>query len=323
MRTLLKHRGIAVIVMIAFLAMVCSAGYTVQTGPAAKKEKQEEQKVAASGTGTGETADIYEFYSRDETHVIEEEGKREEKKKKFPWLLIAGGVVAVVVLYLTVFKGKKYELSVDMGEGVTGSPAETQRYKKGTIVDFNYSVLPGYEQLSVKVDGADFDPSGMVIMDSHHSISVTAMKSIPSGTYSGTTDQEYPVELCVSNASGVSAVTYYGITMDSAVNEYGYSINLTLSGNFYEIITGSTFSFSDTSLDLSGTFTTSGIPGITGNWDLHYDSFIYGVFTGSGTYDAVQTAVRAAKNFSRLRAGKVKITGVILRDGKVVKRIIR
>ena len=322
MRTLLKHRGISVIVMIAFLTMVCSAGYPVQTGPAAKTEKQEEKKIA-SETGTKETADIYEFYSRDETHVIEEEGKRVEKKKKFPWLLIAGGVIAVVVLYLTVFKGKKYELSVDMGEGVTGSPAEIQQYKKGTIVDFNYSLLPGYEQLSVKVDGADFDPSGTIIMDSHHSISVAAMKSIPSGTYSGTTDQEYPVELRVSNASGVSAVTYYSITMDSAVNEYGYSINLTLSGNSHEIITGSTFSFSDTSLDLSGVFTTSGIPGVTGNWDLHYDSFIYGVFTGSGTYDAVQTTVRATKNFSRLRAGKVKITGVILKDGKVIKRINR
>lgn len=321
MSTWLRPRGISIIVLIAFLAMVFSAASPVHTEPVAKTKKQEEKKIAASGTE--ETSDIYEFYSRDETHVIEDEGKRSEKKKKFPWLLVAGGVVAVVVLYLTVFKKEKYELRMNLGEGVTGSPAETRRYKKGTIVNFNYSLQAGYEQLSVKLDGADFDSSGMIIMDCHHSISVTAMKSIPPGTYSGATNQGYPVELRVSNASGVSAVTYYRITMDSGVNDYGYSLNLTLSGNSHELITGFTFSFSDTSLDLTGTFTTTGIPGVAGNWDLHYDSFIYGVFTGKGTFDAAQTAARSTGNFLKLRAGEVKITGVILKDGKVIKRISR
>jgi hypothetical protein len=305
--------------------MAWSAAFTAHGEQVAKAEKQEKEKIAASAAGTEETADFYEFYSRDETHVIETEGKRGEKKKKFPWLLIAGGVVAVVVLYVTVVKKEKYELKVEMGEGVTGSSAETQRYKKGTVVNFNYSLQPGYEQLSVKLDGADFDAAGIIKMYSPHAISVKAMKSIPAGTYSGTTDQGYPVELRVSNASDVSALTYYRITMDSDVNNYGYSIHLTLSGSSSELISDYIFSFSDSksALDLTGTFTTSGIPGVTGNWDLHYDSFIYGVFAGKGTYAASLTAAKSTGNFSRLRPGEVKITGVILKNGKVINRVSR
>ncbi len=175
MSEFIKRKGISIVVLIAFLSLVCFPypGYTDQV---VKTEKKERVKEAETGAETA--AEISEYYSRDDANVIEAEGYPGKKKKKFPWLLVVGGVVVVgVVLYFLVVKKPKYDLTVNVGEGITGTPtAGTSQHKKGKSVSYNFSLQSGYSQLSVKLDGAAVAASGAVTMDQNHSLSATCLK---------------------------------------------------------------------------------------------------------------------------------------------------
>lgn len=114
-----------------------------------------------------------------------------KKKKKFPWLLVIGGAVAVgVILYLVLNKKtKKYDLTVTVGEGVQGTPASgTYTYKKGEVVNYNYSAASGYSDLNVLLDGSPAAASGTITMNSNHTLTAAAtelgsikVSSIPAG----------------------------------------------------------------------------------------------------------------------------------------------
>ncbi len=100
---------------------------------------------------------------------ITKEGQK--KKKKFPWLLAVGGaiVVGVVVYFLLLKPKKKYQLSVTRGDGVQGTPQTgTNRYKKGTAIEYNYTPAVGYSGLEVTLDGNRVPDSGTVKMDRDH-----------------------------------------------------------------------------------------------------------------------------------------------------------
>lgn len=100
---------------------------------------------------------------------IEKEGAK--KKKKFPWLLTVGAVVVVgaLVYFLLLKPRKKFTLTVVRGTGVQGDPqGNTYRYKKGTIVAYNYTPAPGYSGLAVTLDGNIAPNFGVVNMDKDH-----------------------------------------------------------------------------------------------------------------------------------------------------------
>jgi len=59
----------------------------------------------------------------------------------------------------------EYKLTVQMTEGVTGSPAAgTYYYKAGTVVPYAYAMAEGYKGFNVKLNGSDVAASGSVTM---------------------------------------------------------------------------------------------------------------------------------------------------------------
>lgn len=106
---------------------------------------------------------------------IVKEGQK--KKKKFPWLLAVGGaiVVGVVVYFLFLKPQKKYQLTVTRGEGVQGTPQTgTSRYKKGTVIEYNYTSAVGYSEPVVTLDGNTAAKSGVVKMDKDHILTASS-----------------------------------------------------------------------------------------------------------------------------------------------------
>ncbi|MCJ7525018.1 MAG: PEGA domain-containing protein, partial [Candidatus Aminicenantes bacterium] len=109
----------------------------------------------------------------------EESAPAIKKGKKFPWLIVALVVVAGgAAVYFLVLKKKKYTLTVTVGEGVTGTPAAgTSTNEKGTVVNYNYSLQSGYNDLSVTLDGAPVAASGTVTMNANHTLEAKATKT--------------------------------------------------------------------------------------------------------------------------------------------------
>jgi hypothetical protein len=322
MNRFFMRKSVSIMVMVAFFSMMCFYSIPMHANQPVKTEKQE--KVKAAGSETEAEAEISEYYSRDDANVIEDEGYPGTNKKKFPWLLVVGGVVVVgAVLYFTVFKTKKYDLTVTLGAGVTGTPAATQKYKKGTVVSYNYTPEAGYEQVSVKVDGVtQTGTGGTITMDAAHSISVTAMKTI-SGNFSGTTNQAYAISLRAAKVSGTSTLTYYQIKIKSDTLSGYYVIVTVTHYNPAAPIMNYAFDDTGTYVDLDGVFTPNGTTTVTGSWALHYYVSGWGTFRGSGTYNASQTLMgKPLGTLSKLGPESVKVSAeVFTEDGKFVRRI--
>ena len=82
-------------------------------------------------------------------------------------------VVGAAALYFLVLKTTKYELTVTLGAGITGTPA-TGKYKKGEVVAYSFSAQTGYADLHVMLDGAEVAAAGNVTMDKAHTITASA-----------------------------------------------------------------------------------------------------------------------------------------------------
>ncbi|MCK4765179.1 MAG: hypothetical protein KAW12_23470 [Candidatus Aminicenantes bacterium] len=99
-------------------------------------------------------------------------------KRTFPVLLVAAGIIAVAALvyFLLIKKPKKQTLSVTLGEGINGSPATgTHSYKKGETVSYSYTLLPGYNNLTVALDGNQVAASGSLTMDNDHVLTASVV----------------------------------------------------------------------------------------------------------------------------------------------------
>jgi hypothetical protein len=95
----------------------------------------------------------------------------EKKKKRFPWLVVAGGVLVlgVVVYFLFLKPKKKYQLTVEVGDGVEGFPdTGTYEYKKGKKVNYSYRAEAGFSNPKVLLDGYEAPLSGTIKMDRDH-----------------------------------------------------------------------------------------------------------------------------------------------------------
>jgi hypothetical protein len=109
-------------------------------------------------------------------NVICVPGKKPGLMNKKKLLLIAGGtVVVLIVAYLLLKKKPKKTLTVNLGEGVVGSPASgIHTYKKGATVNYSYSVQgSGSTALTVKLDGIEVSPNGTIKMDTDHTLTAT------------------------------------------------------------------------------------------------------------------------------------------------------
>lgn len=105
----------------------------------------------------------------------------EKKGKKFPWLLVAGGVLVlgVVVYFLFLKPKKKYQLTVEVGNGVEGFPGTgTYEYKKGKKVNYSYRAKAGFSNPKVLLDDNEAPLTGTIIMDRGHILKANVLEFV-------------------------------------------------------------------------------------------------------------------------------------------------
>ncbi len=155
-------------VIIAFTAMLCCWANQAPAAPAVPAPEKSSPASMANDEGAGPG-----FIEQEESTPAV------KKAKKFPWLIVAAVVViGGAALYFLVLKKKNYTLTVTSGEGVTGTPAAgTSTHKKGTVVNYSYSLQSGYGDLAVTLDGAPLPASGSVTMNADHTLAATAAKT--------------------------------------------------------------------------------------------------------------------------------------------------
>jgi formylglycine-generating enzyme required for sulfatase activity len=138
------------------------------------KANAEDKKAATTvPTGTEKAAAEQPI-----VHEQEKPAAQLKKKKKFPWLLTLVGIGVVVILIVVLKKKKKQTLIVTVGEGVAGNPmAGSYIFKKGESISYFYSLSSeSYKDLTVLLDGTKAPASGSIIMDSDHTLFVSATK---------------------------------------------------------------------------------------------------------------------------------------------------
>lgn len=207
--------------------------------------------------------------------VIEKEKKR-KKKKRFPWLLAVGAAVISIGLVLILLKKKNFTLTTIKGDGVDGKPdSGTVKYKKGTKVNYSYTLQAGYTNLTVTLDGVQLPPEGSITMDANHTLeaktnsAIAHIESIP-------TKAEVFVD-----SKAINLITPCDISLDAGTHEvllvnsnFGeskrtidfipgkkYDIKVTLSSYRYEFVIkwdlsypnqGNHTKYADISLDSNG-----------------------------------------------------------------------
>lgn len=164
----LHHRPISTFVIITFTVMLCYWANQTPAAPAVPAPEKSSPASMASDEGTGPG-----FIEQEESTPAA------KKAKKFPWLIVAAVVVVGgAALYFLVLKKKNYTLTVTSGEGVTGTPAAgTSSNKKGTVINYSYSLQSGYSNLAVTLDGAPVAASGSVTMNADHTLAASAAKT--------------------------------------------------------------------------------------------------------------------------------------------------
>jgi sugar lactone lactonase YvrE len=172
-------------------------------------------------------------------------------KPKIPWLWVAAGVGAAVVIYVLIksMKKKEYTLIVTVGDGIDGTPTSgSYTYKKGTTVNYNYTT-PGGTDLVVLIDGNQASASGTITMDNNHSLTASTtrlhLESKPSGANVFVDNQDRgvitPCDLYIAPGSheiklvkdkaGEAKATF------TFENNQSYSKTATLAGYTYNFVT--------------------------------------------------------------------------------------
>lgn len=211
---------------------------------------------------------------------------------------------------------------------VTSNPQSANIYLDGSHKGKTNRTIenldPGTYNVRLTKDGyEDYETTATVDAGQQTTVNATLIKFL-NGEYEGTTNQNYPVSLTVQKQSGKSVLTNYQIKMKSRVNSYGYYITTTITGTTSKTISNYQFSVSGLYCDLDGTFSVNGTTTVSGTWDLHYNSYVYGIFYGEGTYNATKTSIPSpavARAFKKLKSGEVKVVTEIIKNGRVIKRI--
>jgi hypothetical protein len=181
---------------------------------------------------------------------VEESEPAISKGKKFPWLIVGAAVViGAAALYFLVLKSTKYTLTVSLS-GATGTPAATDKYKKGTAVPYSYTPQSGYTNMEVKLDGAAVASSGTVTMDADHILTITAVQgsaisvnSTPSGAniYVNNADSGFTTPHTFSSSAAMTMSVLirmcgYGDHTETVTANLGETktINATLASGIHE-----------------------------------------------------------------------------------------
>lgn len=190
-------------------------------------------------------------------------------KPKFPWLLAAGGVVVLgTVLYFLVLKPKKkYQLTVEVEAGVTGTPeAGTYEYKKGSTVNYSYTEKTGYTGLEVELDGRAIQSSGSFKIDRNHILRARAQ--VIDYTFDFVTDED---ELTIiEGQTGTFQVKL------SAQPPFDVTANITVSGDSHIHLQSSP----------TLTFTSS-------DWDTYREVTLKAAADGNNTNDKAVVTIEA------------------------------
>jgi hypothetical protein len=169
----------------------------------------------------------------------------------------------------------QYTLTVAVGSGASGTPATgSYPYAENSIVNYSYSLQPGYTNLAVTLDGATVGASGVITVTGNHVLNVTAqqidIRARWTGRfYYGISDTFFRVDFSGNldsgtcgglfdfvSIGGAGTWTLAGTQIDFTL-EYPAPINTTLTCQG---------SLSDAN-NMSGTWIYTP-PGITGNWSL-------------------------------------------------------
>ena len=205
-----RRRTVSLLVLVAFVGLL---HFWAEPAPAASRaDNSEMSKMKTDGSDQG----LFEQESNSAQTV--------KKEKKFPWLIAAlGAAVVGVAVYFLLIKKTKYTLTVSKATGVSGTPAATAKYSKGTKVNYRYTTSAGNMAL-VKLDGVDAPVSGTVTMDRDHSLAVTAEPSYTltvslGANASGTPAATTPYKRGVAVAYSYTAASGYGleVKLDGAV----------------------------------------------------------------------------------------------------------
>ncbi|MCK4836390.1 MAG: hypothetical protein KAT17_07125 [Candidatus Aminicenantes bacterium] len=81
----------------------------------------------------------------------------------------------------------EYTLTVTVGTGISGVPTPgTYTYEENQIVSYSYTLETGYENLEVNLDGIPIADSGVITMNSNHTLNATSDKIFdPNGDWAG------------------------------------------------------------------------------------------------------------------------------------------
>ncbi|MCK4761287.1 MAG: PEGA domain-containing protein [Candidatus Aminicenantes bacterium] len=217
-----------------------------------KRAKINYQEAKKCGVKTIEGVDLksLKIYKKVfEKKVIEHPVPK--KKKKFPVFLTAAGVVlTAVVIYLLLKKKKQYELTVSVGDGVGGTPnAGIHTYKKGETVNYSYTLMSGYTDLTVLLDNSPAAASGTIEMNRNHTLNATTTKlvsvhieSTPSAAQvyvdGLSAESSTPCDLLITEGSHELKLVkdYCGeaTRTNTFEDNKSYTIDATLSGYTYE-----------------------------------------------------------------------------------------
>jgi hypothetical protein len=110
-----------------------------------------------------------------------------------------------------------YSLTIGLGIGTTGTPATTTSYPQGTVVNYNYALQTGYQNLQVTLDGSPVAASGTVTMNGAHTLATTAQ--IQSFTITATAGANGTI-----NPSGTTTVNYGGSQTYTITPNAGYKV---------------------------------------------------------------------------------------------------
>jgi hypothetical protein len=140
--------------------------------------------------------------------------------KKFSTIL---SVTAIILMALALTHCKEAEevetptftITVTIHSGVTGTPAAGEyEYKGGDEVNYNFSILDGFSDLRVTLDGEEKDPSGSFTVSYDHFLTAYAFKG--TGEYSLTVLME-------EGATGTPEKGYYYYNAGDQV-DYNFSL---------------------------------------------------------------------------------------------------
>jgi hypothetical protein len=143
-------------------------------------------------------------------------------------------------------------LTINLGAGITGTPAITTVYAQGTVVNYSYALQPGYQNLVVTVDGNAVAAAGSLTMDGAHTLVATAQSPTitanagPNGSIS---------------PSGVTTVAYGGNQTYTITPNTGYRVaDVQVDGLSVGVPTTVPFSNVTANHTISATFTIQTFP---------------------------------------------------------------